>query len=130
MKKMMRTGDSAPAGRSEAMEPAHEGRAARILAGVLPSLILAACAYGAHPSHTVVTSPEETPATARFLLRPLAVDPAVAGDRLGEASASMSLREVRAYESGCRMVEAPAGVTLGALRQELGSAYDVEPNHV
>jgi len=83
MKTTLRAGDRGPTttipGRSEAMAPAHDGRSARILAGVLPSLILAACAYAGHAPPADAPSAQATPATAaRFLLRPRAVDPATA----------------------------------------------------
>jgi subtilisin family serine protease len=115
-------------GPSNPSQAAQDGRAARILVGVLPTLILAACALNAHPSHPQATTAAlDAAPPARFLLRPRAVDQ---GDRLAHTSASMSLREVQAYDSGCRMVEAPANVSIDALRDELGAAWDVEPNHV
>jgi hypothetical protein len=121
MKKTMCSGD-----RGSCKEPR---RAARILVGVLPSLLLAAYAYAAHaPRVDAAAPPEATAAPTRFLLRPLAGKEA-AGERLGEATASMGLHVEKAFESGCKMVEAPAGVTLTALRDRLGTAFEVEPNH-
>ncbi len=69
-------------------------------------------------------------AAERIFLRARSGDAQRGRAILGAAEASFGLREVTAYESGCRMVERPRGVSIAELREQLGAEIEVEPDHV
>jgi hypothetical protein len=113
------------------------GPRGRVRSFTILALLLgrAAFAPGGNPgtaSDNGGAPPARAPADAaeRIFLRPRTADGERGRRALREAEESFGLREVTAYESGCRLVERPQGVSVAALRERYGADLEVLPNHV
>jgi Subtilase family len=97
---------------------------ARRVRGALLGLLLCGSAL---PAAAPTLAPRAEAPSRRVFLRARSSDPAHTG-ALRDAEVRLGLHEAAAYESGCRMVDLPAGVSVDDLRQRVGEMIEVSPS--